>query len=266
MAASIFRAAMEALHASQLPLRGLKAFGDAKRCSLAIDQLAIASDLDLRCSLERLEDLSLNLSNHVSESDDDDEAYGTEHSEQALRGLCHIMQLAPSVRHLKLRWFVNQPGKIPAPLTNEEKSFERLLQSIDFASVRHCCLTGICLRPSELVSFLNKVKLESLFLQGINMNPGGFERVFEQISSNKELKYLRLENLTERKLVCFDVPGVPAYVSSEPNGPSILVRENEEICSPIKYYLRRGHVLGSIRYNNWKTKQDLMLGPPDFRA
>ena len=98
------------------------------------------------------------------------------------------------------------------------------------------------------------------------MDPGGFERVFEHISSNKELKYLRLENLGERKLVCFDVPGMPAYVSSEPNGPSVLVRENEEICSPIKYYLRRGHVLGSIRYNNWKTKQDLMLGPPDFRG
>lgn len=260
VSASTFQTAMQSLQASELPLRKLDAFGDVLRCSLAIDRFAADAS---RMESMPLQEVSLNLSNHISAEGDDREEYPLNLSEQHTSDLCCFLQGCPSLQCLKLRWYKVVFNDFPAALAEEKNFFNRLVSSVDFASLRDCSLIGVELQIADLLAFLRTTHLERLCLSEISLPLGGWDQVFDQIAADRSLEYLRLENLwLGNDLICYDAPGDLPFPCSEPNGPASLTLEGENVGQVVKFHWRRGVALGSAARTNWARRREWIRGPP----
>lgn len=260
VAASTFQITVKSLQLSELPVKKIDIFGDVLRCSLAIDRFATGlSELEL----STLQELSLNLSNHVLVEGEDEQADPLQLAEQHTNDVCRFLQACPSLRSLKLRWYkIKVDGPSPA-LTEEEDLFHRLATSVDFGTLRNCSLFGLHVQIADLLNLLRTTHLERLSIGEINLPHESWGQVFDQIVRQENLEYLDLENLYEgNRPIYFDAPGEPPYPLPEPIGPISLTREGEDARRPVVFNQTRLPPFDSAALSRWRARRAWMRGPP----
>jgi hypothetical protein len=262
-AALTFEIFLPALAASALPVEELDIFRSVLRCSLGCDKIApILDRIDLSKSLERLKSLSLSVSLPLLEPPDSE---SLESAKRHSNSVGRLLKLCPQLEKLELHWFTIVPRiglhKYNEAQIEERGFFTHVVELGSFSQLRSCKLEGIHTDETTLLAFFQKAtQLASISMEHFVLPPSGkFRPTFDFITSHLEhLEYLHLEDLYERRRICFDGPG-------RPNGPSALTRvgdENRQRRRAIGYRKMRGIPSGEIEETRRHERLQLHYGPP----
>ncbi|KFY09063.1 hypothetical protein V492_05653 [Pseudogymnoascus sp. VKM F-4246] len=276
-AAKCFEHTMQALHGSQLPIKSLDVFFGATRCSLSIDQLPTILELDLSASLQQLKCLSMSLSHHEAYKPSNSYISPREPEGKEMRAhasgrrhtdaLCKFLQRCPVLEDLQLHWYRLYAFQLSRASNEEQRFFNRVVQSCQFPFLKRCTLKGIKTTETALLSFLRQMQLNSIVMEEIHLRTGKFGPVFDCLVERMEqLEYLHFENLWESQLILFDAPGKPHFCGPGMRPPhvltrTVLTRSGADARMPIKYKLDSGRTSGEMEVTNWIMKRQREYGP-----
>jgi hypothetical protein len=243
-----FEISIPALAAGALPVEELDIFHSVLRCSLGCDKIApMLDNIDLSKSLGKLKSLSLSVSLPLPELP---ESESLESAKRHSNAIGRLLKLYPQLKKLELLWFTSLPrvglSKHNEAQIEERDFFTHVVELGSFSQLRSCKLEGMYTDETTLLAFFQKAtQLASISMEHFVLHPSGkFRPAFNFITSHLEhLEYLHLEDLYERRQICFDGPG-------RPNGPSALTRvgdENRQRRRAIGYRMMRGTSSGEIR-------------------
>ncbi|KFX98829.1 hypothetical protein V490_02088 [Pseudogymnoascus sp. VKM F-3557] len=269
-AGECFEATMQALSASELPVKSLDVFSGVTCCSLSLDRLATIGELDLSAPLRRLKWLSMSLSHHMvynlrrRGSEESEEMQALTTGERNTRAICKFLQLCPDLEDLQLHWYRLRTTNLTNAISEENLFFDRVAESCRFPFLKRCILKGIRTSAATLLSFLRQMQLNSIEMEEIHLQPGEFRLVFDFLAKHMDqLEHVHLNDLWERRLIYFDAPGEPHFPGSRPPiGPNTLTRTGADARMPIKYQLSRGFALDSLKCSQWGKKKQIQYGPP----
>ncbi|EXJ91004.1 hypothetical protein A1O1_04111 [Capronia coronata CBS 617.96] len=268
----IWRAAAETFHNTALalstagvPVQAFDLFGQTRWCSLACDQLTqTLAVVDLPASFKHLKKLSLCLSQHALKRHGKREESRVA-GQMNTRALCEFLALFPELEDLELRWYKLHARKCTDALQEESRYFERIVELCRFPRLRQCALRGVFTTADTLLSFLRRLRINSLTMVDVTVRPGFFRPIFDHVVNHMDtLEYLHLDQLSEKKLLHFEGPGEPHFRSiGRRVGPMDLTRVGSAIHDPISYHFATGRQLGSYEFMEFLRQNYNNYGPPD---
>lgn len=187
------------------------------------------------------------------------------HGQRYTGDVRRLLELCSRLEFLELHWY-NLPRKIQIEAEKEEERFFTEIVGLDrLSQLRHCRLYGINTNEAVLLAFCKQVtQLCSLTMENIYLQESKYESVFGCLTNQlPHLDYLHLSDLYEERLICFDGPGEPRFLStSSLNGPEVLIRTGLACQEPISYRLTQGRPLSSPAVLKWVRKRKLLYSPP----
>ncbi|KAF2151110.1 hypothetical protein K461DRAFT_295190 [Myriangium duriaei CBS 260.36] len=253
-----FRVVCLALQTSSIPINELDVFGSVRRCRLAYDRISLALDnANITASVKKLKRLSLSVSSTMHAQSDNG-------SNSPAEDVCRLLQQCSELEALELHWY-----SLYIPRSEAQRRarcfFDHL--EVQLPRLRVLSLKGIHTSDAGLLRFFAHTPLlQSLTMEGVELESGSFRAVFDYLTPR--LEYLHIDDLheqgpTERHLINFDASGKPHFLSSGPkSGPNHLTRQGKELRRRIRYRHTMGPGCSHPRFVSWISKQAAYYGPP----
>lgn len=178
-------------------------------------------------------------------------------------GFSQLLRHCTQLESLDWHYFKLRNGPLASRPLHHEKLLQTVVRDCGLRRLHSCTLRGVIAGEEDLLVLLRQALPASVTFKAIRLCSGAWRPILDLFANaSNGVEALHLEDLEERRLVMFDIPGRPKItLTGSPRGCNLLTRSGVEVRQHVSYHVPQGHRIGAPNNYAWASEQREEYGP-----